>query len=99
MLSFGALTVVANANVVAGGTIAAKGVLTFTGAGPSDLGSAIAIADLAAETAGEVVVFEYLGNSYVFQQAAGTDIVVRLTGTTGITQLGEVADTGTFFIV
>jgi S-layer protein len=97
VLVFGSGAVVANANAaVTSGTIA-NGVLTFNGSAPSSVAAAIAIADAAAETAGEVVVFEYLGNSYVFQQAA-TDIVVRLTGTVGITNLVE-GSTDTFFIV
>lgn len=99
VIAFGAGSVVANANsAVTSGTIT-NGVLTFAGGAPSTIGAAIAIADAAAETAGEVVVFEYLGSSYVFQQAA-TDIVVRLTGTVGITNLVEFgADSNTFFIV
>jgi len=89
---------VANANGgVTTGTIA-KGVLTFTGAGPSTLAAAISIANDAAETVGEAVVFEYLGNSYVFVQG-GTDIVVKLTGTTGITNFVEDGTTNNFFIV
>lgn len=99
VIAFGAGAVVANANAaVTSGTIA-NGVLTFTGTAPASVAAAIAIADAAAETAGEVVVFEYLGNSYVFQQAA-TDIVVRLTGTANVTNLVEAgADSNTFFIV
>ena len=99
VIAFGTGAVVANANAaVTSGTIT-NGVLTFAGAAPASVAAAIAIADAAAEAAGEVVVFEYLGNSYVFQQAA-TDIVVRLTGTVGITNLVEAgADSNTFFIV
>lgn len=100
---------VANANAaVTTGTIA-KGVLTFTGAGPADLAAAFAIANNAADAAGEVVIFEYLGNSYVFQQGAGGsadmvgDLAVKLIGVTGVTQIGEIMDgaTGTdgFFLV
>lgn len=97
VLSFGAAGAVAGDITVAGGK-AAKGVLTFTGAGPADLAAAIAIADLAADGVGEVVVFEYLGNSYVFQQGAA-DLIVKLTGITGVTQVGEVGATDTFFLV
>ncbi len=62
------------------------------------------IADAAADTTGEVVVFEYLGNSYVFQQGAGAgiaadDLVVKLVGVTGVTNLAEVGTTDTFFLV
>ncbi|WP_292040141.1 hypothetical protein [Massilia sp. UBA6681] len=96
---------VANANAaVTTGTIA-KGVLTFTGAGPADLAAAFVIANNAAETAGEVVIFEYLGNSYVFQQGAGGsadmvgDLAVKLVGITGVTEIGEVGTTDGFFLV
>lgn len=91
---------VANANAgVTTGTIA-NGVLTFTGAGPGTLAAAYAIADAAAETTGETVVFQYLGDSYVFQQTgAAADIIVKLTGVTGITNLVESTTADNFFIV
>jgi hypothetical protein len=102
ILSFAGAVADAVGGVFTNGTIA-KGVLTFTGAGPATLNDAIAIANVAAETAGETVVFEYLGNSYVFSQvdgnAASVDIVVKLTGTTGITNFVEDGTTNTFFIV
>ncbi len=75
-----------------------KGVLTFTGAGPATLADAISIANLAAETAGEAVVFEYVGNSYVFVQGT-TDIAVQLTGITGVTNFVEDGTSNNFFIV
>jgi hypothetical protein len=87
------------AGTLSGGAVD-KGVLTFTGAGPATLAAAIDIADLAAETAGEAVVFEYLGNSYVFVQGdTGTDIVVQLTGITGVTNFVEDGTSNNFFIV
>jgi hypothetical protein len=90
---------VANANSgVTTGTID-KGVLTFTGAGPATLADAIGIANLAAETAGEAVAFEYVGNSYVFVQDGSTDIVVQLTGITGVTNFVEDGASNNFFIV
>lgn len=79
------------------GTIA-NGVLTFTGAGPGTLAAAIVIANAAAETNGEAVVFQYLNDSYVFVQNA-TDTVVKLTGVTGITHLVEDGTSNEFFIV
>ena len=90
--------------VFAGGSVAvdagniAKGVLSFTGAGPATLADAVALADTATTaTVGAAVVFQYLNDSYVFVQGA-TDIVVKLTGVTGVTNFVE---TGTdhFFIV
>lgn len=86
---------VAGAVLVAGGEVNAKGVLTFTGAGPATLDAAIAIADLAAD-ATKALVFEYIGNSYVFVDGA-TDTLVKLTGVTGVTNFA--ADAGEFFIV
>lgn len=86
--------------VFTGGTIA-NGVLTFTGAGPATLAAALVIANDAAEGTGETVIFQYLNDSYVFQQTgAAADIVVKLTGVTGVTNLVEDSTTnGEFFIV
>lgn len=100
---------VANANAdVTTGTIA-KGILTFTGAGVTTLDGAIGIANSAADAVGEAVVFKYLNDSYVFVQGGSTtegevtthaaDIVVKLTGVTGITNFAEIGDTDSFFIV
>lgn len=95
--------------VLAGGNVAVdstqagvgsvtKGVLTFSGAGPANLTAAFGIADSFAAT-NEVLVFNYLGDSYVYMDGAANDVAVKLVGTIGITGLGEVADTGAFFIV
>ena len=91
---------VADANAgVTTGTIA-QGVLTFTGAGPGTLADALVIANNAADAVGETVVFQYLGDSYVFQQTgAAADIVVKLVGVTGVTNLVENGATDKFFIV
>jgi hypothetical protein len=91
---------VADALAVTGGAVTAKGVLTFTGSGPSTLADAAGIANLAANADGEALVFEYLGNSYVFVQGgAAADTLVQLTGVTGITNLVENGTTDHFFIV
>jgi len=98
MLSFsGSVATTTTGN--AGGDINAKGVLTFTGSGPSTLAAAAGIADTAAETTGEAVVFEYLGNSYVFVQGGATDTLVQLTGITGVTNLVENGTSDHFFLV
>ena len=90
---------VASASTVTGGAVTVKGVLTFSGAGPADLNAAFVIANAAAETTGEVLVFNYLGDSYVFEQGGlATDTVVKLVGTTGITNIVETG-TDMFFIV
>ena len=89
VLSAGAAVADANAGVTTG-TIA-KGVLTFTGAGPATLADAIAVANAAADAALEAVAFQYVGNTYVFMQGgAAVDTVVQLVGVTGVTNFGEV---------
>lgn len=87
---------VLDANVNALFTIS-KGILTFTGAGPSTLADAIGLADLAAETVGEAAVFNYLSDSYVFVQG-DTETVVKLVGITGATEFAEVGATDAFMI-
>ena len=94
----GGSVVNAPAAAVAGASVSAAGVLTFTGAGPSTLDAAFLIANDVAETLGEVLVFNYLNDSYVFMQNGATDVAVKLVGVTGITGLGEAGVDG-FFIV
>ncbi|TFW30242.1 DUF4214 domain-containing protein [Massilia arenosa] len=79
------------------GSVNAKGVLVFSGAGPADLAAALAVADAAANGAGEVVAFEYLGNTFVFD--GDSNAVVKLVGVTGVTQLGETTGGDHFFVV
>lgn len=100
VLSLGTAAVAdSTGGVYTNGTIA-NGVLTFTGAGPATLAAAYAIADVAAETTGETVLFQYLGDSYVFTQTgAAADIIVKLTGVTGVTNLVEDGTSNEFFIV
>jgi hypothetical protein len=102
MLSFTG-TVAAKTTGNAGGDINAKGVLSFTGSGPTTLADAAHIADTGAALAGAATVFEYLGNTYVFVQGgtAGTadDTLVQLTGVIGVTNLAENGTTNHFFIV
>lgn len=98
---------IADADVLSfAGTVAAdggqisKGVLSFTGAGPSTLADAVSLADTAVgATVGTAVVFEYLGNSYVFVQGGATDTLVQLAGVTGIKNFAEDGTTDHFFIV
>ncbi len=86
--------------VAADGGQISHGVLSFTGAGPSTLDAAIGLANTAAATAGSAVVFEYLGNSYVFVQGdVAADTVVQLAGITGIKNFAEDGATDHFFIV
>lgn len=100
--------VVANGSTSTMAATLTKGVLTFTGAGPATLDAALVIADDFAETAGETVAFEYLGNTYLFTQGAthtvdsgavtSADVLVKLVGVTGVTELVETG-TDTFFVV
>ncbi|MEJ5977049.1 hypothetical protein WG901_10420 [Novosphingobium sp. PS1R-30] len=74
------------------GVFAVKdGLLTFSGAGPATLQAAILIAQGAAESANETVVFQYLTDSYVFGQGTtngtGDDVVIKLAGTTSLVGL------------
>lgn len=104
----GVAEAVANASTSALAATLAKGVLTFTGAGPATLDAALVIADDFAETLGETVAFQFLGSTYLFAQGAthavGTtavtnaDVLVKLVGVTGATELVETG-TDTFFIV
>lgn len=92
-----AVAVVTTAASVTGGAVDTHGVVTFTGAGPANLDAAVAIAGLAAGgVAGNAVVFEYVGDTYVFVEGAGaatavaaTDHLVKLVGVTGVTSLNE----------
>jgi hypothetical protein len=84
------------------GTDAIKnGVLTFGGAGPATLAAAIAAADADVTTTGDTVVFKYLNDTYVFSQTgAAADIVVKLSGVTGVTNFAvDGGDATHFFIV
>ncbi|GAB3460188.1 S-layer protein RsaA [Massilia terrae] len=95
------------ANAADNGTFSVKnGVMTFSGTGPSTLAAAIVDADAATATLGKsAVVFEYLGNSYLFVQGdavaggvTANDAIVKLTGVTGVTNLG-LGTTDHFFLV
>ncbi len=75
------------------------GKLTFNGAGPATLADAIALVDTQIAVDGQAVVFEYIGNSYVFVgNDAGTDIVVKLAGVTGLAGLDEVGATNLLYV-
>lgn len=91
------------------GATLSNGVLAWEEKGPTTLDGAIAIADLYAEAQHEVVLFEYLGNSYVFKQGdadhdgttnavTAADTLVKLVGVTGVTNL-ELDGANNFFIV
>ncbi|GLI92675.1 DUF4214 domain-containing protein [Methylocystis echinoides] len=99
---------VANASVSGAAATLSNGVLTFTGAGPTTLDAALRIADDFAETAGETVAFQFIGDTYVFAQGAthavgapavsAADTLVKLVGVTGVTSLVETG-ADQFFVV
>jgi len=75
-----------------------KGVLSFTGTGPSTLQAAAALAnDATGTTVGNAVVFEYVGSSYLFIEGT-TDTLVKLTGVNGIASLNEVGTDNYLYI-
>lgn len=99
VLSTGAAVAQA-ADVAATATLTIKdGKFTFNGTGPATLADAISAVDTQLTTAGEAVVFEYVGNSYVYVDGgAGADLVVKLTGITGLTGLDEVGTTNNLYV-
>mgnify|MGYP001169534642 FL=1 len=80
----------------------AKGVVTFLGTGPTTLDAAIGMVDAAVTTADAAVAFEYIGNTYVYQQGGtagiGDDIVVKLAGVADVTELGVNAASDVFLV-
>lgn len=77
---------------------------TFNGAGPATLADAIALVDAELGSDGngadgDAVVFEYIGNSYIYVDGgAGADLVVKLTGVTGLTGLDAVGTTNNLYV-
>ncbi len=66
----------------------AKGIITVSGADAAlvnTLAEWAGIANIMAVANGDVVAFEFDSNTYVFQQAAGGDDLIQLTGVTGVT--------------
>ncbi len=67
------------------------GLLTFLGAGPSTLEQAVDIA-AAAAGANEAVVFEYVGNSYIYGEDGVNDgVLIKLAGMTDVGGLDAIA--------
>ncbi len=94
------------ADVAATATLTIKdGLFTFNGAGPATLADAIALVDAELGSDGngadgDAVVFEYIGNSYIYVDGGtnGADLVVKLTGVTGLTGLDEVGTTNNLYV-
>jgi hypothetical protein len=78
------------------------GKITFKGAGPATLDQAVTFAQ-ALIGANEAAVFEYVGKSYIFAEGAtngaGDDVLIELTGVTGLNGLDVVnATAGTLYV-
>jgi hypothetical protein len=74
------------------------GLFTFNGAGASTLAAAVQIV-VGAIAVNEAVVFEFIGNSYIFAEGSTDggvgDVLIKLTGVTGLTGLDDVNAAGT----
>lgn len=100
-----AVAVISTAATGTGYAVSDKGIVTFTGTGPTTLEAALALANTAAGgTNGNAVAFQYINDTYVFVEGgsnAGTlvsDVVIKLTGVTGATSLNEVGATDVLFL-
>ena len=84
-----------------------NGRLTISGTDAATVGTLVkwtAVADYMAATIGDVVEFEFGGNTYVFQQGGAIDALVQLSsvgGITGITLIGTTtaASAGDIFVL
>lgn len=84
-----------------------KGLVTFSGAGPTTLDAAIAAANAAAGgTAGNAVMFQYINDSYIFVEGTSAsastltnDSVIKLVGVTGATALIEDGTSNKLFLI
>lgn len=77
-------------------TFAVKdGLLSFTGGAPASLADALAVARAAAAADNATLVFQYLGDSYVFGERSNAtvsdDVLIKLEGTTGLSGLDTYA--------
>lgn len=78
------------------------GKITFKGAGPATLADAVTYVQALID-ANEAAVFEYVGKSYIFAEGAtdgaGDDVLIELTGVTGLNGLDVVNNTaGTLYV-
>jgi hypothetical protein len=100
-----AVAVISTAATGTGYAVSDKGIVTFTGTGPTTLEAALALANTAAGgTNGNAVAFQYINDTYVFVEGGSstadltTDVVIKLTGVTGVTSLNEVGTTNDLFL-
>jgi S-layer protein len=101
-----AVAVISTAATGTGFAVSDKGVVTFTGAGPTTLDAALVLANTASgATDGNAVAFQYINDTYVFVEGGGSastltgDVVIKLVGVTGVTSLNEVGTTDVLFLV
>lgn len=78
------------------------GKITFKGAGPATLDQAVTFAQALIDL-NEAAVFEYVGKSYIFAEGGtdgtGADVLIELTGVTGLNGLDVVnATAGTLYV-
>ena len=96
-------TVQQAADVASTGTLSIKdGLFTFEGTGPATLAAAISAVDTQLTADGDAVAFEYTGNSYVFvndDTTPANEMVVQLTGVTGLTGLDEVGASDNLYVI
>ena len=93
----------AQASDAAGSTTAVAindGIVDFSGLanGPQTFAEAVTQINTDVATDGNAVLFEYGSNSYVFVQNDSADIVVELTGVTGVAEFNELGATDSFYI-
>lgn len=76
----------------------ADGIITLGGADLAQIDTLaewIAVARLAVTVNGEAAGFAFGGNTYVFQENTGGDLLIQLTGLTGVTALANAAASNT----
>jgi sugar phosphate isomerase/epimerase len=74
--------------------VSARGILTLSGTGASavdTLAEWLTEAAAVAATLGDILAFEFGGDTYVFAENAAQDVLVKLVGITGATGLVEVS--------
>lgn len=81
----------------------AKGVVTFLGTGPTTLDQAIQMISTDVTVANSAVAFQYLNDTYVVQVGATAnvitdDVVVKLVGVTGVTELAVDANANVYLV-
>ncbi|MGV8900580.1 MAG: beta strand repeat-containing protein [Burkholderiaceae bacterium] len=98
-----AITVEANATALVGQAAGVtytvtSGILTLAGAGAAavdTLGEWLVEAQAVAATAGDILAFQFGGNTYVYAENGAQDVLINLAGVTGATSLVEITGSTT----